>query len=84
MFEMPQILFVSTIITIIFFVVADQFNAPGYLFICFFLYGIASTLYAFLAALFLNSSLAAWALLALSVSQAHGPASLICQTDAPA
>lgn len=63
-FEMPAILVASAIITALFFTLTQQFAGPGYMFICFVLYGIASTLYAYMFALFLNSPLAAWALVA--------------------
>ena len=64
LFELPPILLVSTVITIVFSVATSQFSAPGDLWICLVLYGIASTLYAYLFALFLDSALAAWALVA--------------------
>ena len=61
---MPAILVASAIITALFFTLTSQFAGAGHLFVCFVLYGIASTLYAYLFALFLNSPLAAWALVA--------------------
>ncbi|ORX35007.1 hypothetical protein BD324DRAFT_633591 [Kockovaella imperatae] len=64
LFELPGILFVSSVITIVYFVASSQFSGPGDLWICLVLYGIASTLYAYLFALFLDSALAAWALVA--------------------
>ena len=64
LFELPAIFIVSIFVTIIFGVVTTQFNGVGYLFICFVLYGISSTLYSFIFALFLNSPLAAWAAVA--------------------
>jgi ATP-binding cassette subfamily A (ABC1) protein 3 len=64
LFELPAILIVSVIITIIFGALTTQFNGIGDLFICLVLYGISSTLYSYLFALFLNSPLAAWALVA--------------------
>lgn len=63
-FELPGIFFVSAIIVIIFSVITSQFHAPGDLFVCFVLYGVAVTLWAYFFALFLNSPLAAWALVA--------------------
>ena len=64
LFELPGIVLASAVITILFFVLTSQFAGPGYLFICFVLYGIGATLYAYMFALFLNSPLAAWALVA--------------------
>lgn len=64
LFELPAILLVSTVITIVFAVVSNQFFGPGTLWFCFVLYGISATLYSFLFALWLNSALAAWALVA--------------------
>jgi len=64
LFELPAILLVSTIITIIFAVASSQFNYPGMVWICFVLYGISSTLYAYLFTLGLKSPLASWALVA--------------------
>jgi hypothetical protein len=62
--EFPAILLVSTLVIILFSTLSHQFNAPGDLWICFVLYGIAGTLYSYLFALFLDSPLAAWALVA--------------------
>ena len=62
--ELPGILIVSILITVIFATISSQFNGIGILFVCLILYGISSTLYSYLFALFLNSPLAAWALVA--------------------
>lgn len=62
--EMPAILFVSTVITVVFAVATSQFNGPGYVWLCFVLYGVSATLYAYLFALWLGSALAAWAVVA--------------------
>lgn len=64
LFELPAIILVSTIITIIFAVASSQFNFPGMVWICFVLYGVSSTLYAYLFTLGLKSPLASWALVA--------------------
>ena len=64
LFELPAILLVSIVVTVIFATLSSQFNGIGVLFICFVLYGVASTLYSYMFALFLNSPLAAWALVA--------------------
>lgn len=64
LFELPAILLVSTVITIVFSVASTQFNYPGMVWICFVLYGISSTLYAYLFTLGLKSPLASWALVA--------------------
>lgn len=64
LFELPGIVLVSTIITVIFAVASDQFNYPGMVWICFVLYGISGTLYAYLFTLGLKSPLASWALVA--------------------
>lgn len=64
LWEMPTILFISTIITIIFATVSSQFNAIGLVWFCLVLYGISATLYSFMFALFLTSPLATWALVA--------------------
>ena len=64
LYEVPGILLVSTAITLIFTFASSQFSGTGQLWICFVLYGISGTLYSFLVALFLNSALAGWALVA--------------------
>jgi len=64
LFELPAILLVSTVITVVFSVASTQFNYPGMVWICFVLYGISSTLYAYLFTLGLKSPLASWALVA--------------------
>jgi hypothetical protein len=55
---------VSGLIVILFCTLSSQFNAPGDLWICLVLYGLAATLYSYLFALFIDSALAAWALVA--------------------
>jgi hypothetical protein len=64
LFELPSIFFVSTILTVLFATTSSQFTALGYMWVCLLLYGIASTLYGYMFALFLNSALASWALVA--------------------
>ncbi|KAL7420361.1 hypothetical protein Q5752_005331 [Cryptotrichosporon argae] len=64
LFELPGILIGATLIVVLFATLSSQFNAPGDLWACFVLYGIAGTLWAYMAALFLDSALAAWALVA--------------------
>lgn len=64
LFELPGIVLVSIVITVVFATVSSQFNGIGELFACFVLYGISATLYAFCFSLFLTSQLAAWALYA--------------------
>ena len=61
---MPAILLVSTVIILVYAFASSQFSGPADLWICFVFYGISGTLYSFLFALFLNSPLAAWALVA--------------------
>ena len=64
LFEVPSVLVVSAVITIVLSTASSQFAAAGDLFACFVLYGISSSLYAYIFALFLDSSLASWALVA--------------------
>jgi ATP-binding cassette subfamily A (ABC1) protein 3 len=64
LYELPGILFVSTIITVLFATISSQFNYPGMVWICFVLYGISATLYSYLFTLALKSALASWALVA--------------------
>ncbi|KAL1409650.1 hypothetical protein Q8F55_003646 [Vanrija albida] len=64
LFEMPLIVFVATIITIVFATAVNQFNALGLVWLCFVLYGVAGSLWAYLFALFLSSPLASWAIVA--------------------
>jgi hypothetical protein len=64
LWELPPIILISTLVTIIFATVSSQFAAIGYVWFCLLLYGICSTLYSFMFALFLTSPLASWALVA--------------------
>ena len=64
LFELPGITIVSIVSTALFFALSNQFTAAGYVWVCLWLYGIASTLYAYICALFLESALANWALVA--------------------
>lgn len=61
---MPLIVFVATIVTIVFATVVNQFNALGLVWLSFVLYGVAGSLWAYLFALFLSSPLASWAIVA--------------------
>lgn len=64
LWELPPIITISTVITIIFATATTQFNGIGYVWFCLLIYGISSTLYSFMFALFLTSPLASWALVA--------------------
>lgn len=64
LWELPPIVLIATLITILFATVSTQFAAIGYVWFCLLLYGISSTLYSFMFALFLSSPLASWALVA--------------------
>ena len=64
LWELPFITLLSIIVTILLGVLSSQFGALGYVWVCLWLYGIASTLYGFVFALFLDSALANFALAA--------------------
>lgn len=64
LWELPPIVTISTVITIIFATASSQFAGIGYVWFCLVIYGICSTLYSFMFALFLTSPLASWALVA--------------------
>ena len=63
-FDFLFVLSTSIISTVIFRGYTDQFYGIGYLFVVFFLYGLASTLLAYVVSLFSRSQLAAFALCA--------------------
>lgn len=60
-FDFLIVLLVSAIAIIIFTGVTSAWYAPGYLFVVFFLYGLAATLMAYVVSLFVTSQLAAFA-----------------------
>jgi len=62
-FEMPGVLFIATVLSIAYAAV-NQFHGLGYFWLCIVLYGIAATLWAFVASLMFKTSLAAWAFVA--------------------
>lgn len=57
LFEMPAILFASTVIIIIFAVATSQFNYPGALWACFVLFGVTGSLWSFMFSLGIKSAL---------------------------
>ncbi|KAF2804277.1 uncharacterized protein BDZ99DRAFT_511680 [Mytilinidion resinicola] len=60
-FDFMFVLFISAIVTGIFVGASSAWYAPGYLFVVFFLYGLASILIAYVVSLFVTSQLAAFA-----------------------
>ncbi|ORY26511.1 hypothetical protein BCR39DRAFT_541062 [Naematelia encephala] len=62
--DTPSIILVSSLITILLATLSHQFSAFGFVWICLVLYGISATLFAYCAALWLESALAGWAVVA--------------------
>ncbi|KAK8159029.1 nod factor export ATP-binding protein I [Phyllosticta citrichinensis] len=58
------VLLISAVVTVIYVGVSGAWYAPGYLFVVFFLYGLASVLLAYVVSLFVTSQLAAFAFMA--------------------